>query len=123
MENSHDNPLYPDLVDGDLYIPASPMKAEIYIDRDDYLDYPALLFDDIEDFQSAITTEQERTAKYFPNGVRFRFNATHEGAFSIVLTYYQTNNEVWTYPNSAVQMKKMGMDELLGKLKIEKESV
>ena len=118
MEHSHENPLYPDLIEGDIYTPASPMKEVIYIDRDDYLDYPALLFDNVKDFQTAIATEQERTAKFFPNGVRFSYDVTKEGALSIVLTYYQIDNEVWTHPDSAAQMGKMGMNELLAQLKI-----
>ena len=86
MEHSHDKPRYPDLVEGDLYTPVGPMKELIYIDRDDYLDYPALLFDNVDDFQTAFNTERERTARYFPNGVRFRYAVTKTGASSIVLT-------------------------------------
>ena len=120
VKHSHDNPKYPDLCAGDVYKQTNPDAiGTVYIDRDDYLDYPALLYGNVKDFQSAVVLEREETSKLFPNGVRFVLFETRQDPNVTTLTYYRKGDRVWAYPTSVSEMKRLGMDGLLEHVKSE----
>ena len=119
MEYSHDNPKYPDTYPADEFKQANPNAAgDAYVDRDDYLDYPKILFENIADFANAIDFEQKAIETYFPNGVRMFHSVTKQGADSIVVSYYAKGTERWTYKRLADEISKQGLSELLQKLNV-----
>ena len=119
MKYSHDNPEFPDTYPNVEFKQANPNAVgDAYVDRDDYLDYPKIIFDHIDDFANAIDFEQETIDKYFPNGVRLHHSVTHQGADSIVVSYYIKGTERWTYERLANEISKQGLSELMQKLAV-----
>lgn len=114
VTHSHDNPKYPDLCLGDVYKQSNPdATGTVYIDRDDCLDYPALLYENANDFQSAVVTEREATSNLFPNGVRFVLFETRQDPNVKTLTYYRKGDRAWAHPDSRSELKRLGWDGLL----------
>ena len=120
MDYSHDNPEFPDTYPSDEFAQSNPQARDVaYLDRDDYLDYPKIVFENILDFADAVDWEQELISKHFPNGARLHHSVTKEGAYSVVLSYYWKDQDVWTYRQFADTMQEMKLNSLIGKLRIE----
>ena len=120
MEYSHDNPEFPDTYPTDMFQQTNPnCRADAWVDRDDYLDYPKIVFENIQDFAEAIHFEQETISQHFPNGARLYHSVTQEGVNSTVVSYYWKGNDLWTHRPFNETMQTLGFDELVSKLRIE----